>query len=77
MSVQTLQTLCRASIKFQNLKETKNAWHWKSHFIGKEGKALYFGSHKPKSGVNDSQTSTKGSPDFMYQFDEKINHYRL
>jgi hypothetical protein len=29
-----------------------------SHYIGKEGNALYFRSHKPKSGVNDSQTST-------------------
>jgi hypothetical protein len=38
----------RASIKFRNLevRDCKNLWHWKSHYIGK---ALNFGSHKPKS----------------------------
>jgi hypothetical protein len=28
----------------------QNLWYWKSHYIGKEGKVLDFGSHKPKSG---------------------------
>ena len=35
--------------------------NWKSQYIVKEGKALNFGSHKEKLGVNDSQTSTNGS----------------
>ena len=31
-------------------------------YIVTEGKALNFGSHKEKLGVNDSKTSTVGSP---------------
>jgi hypothetical protein len=34
------------------------------HNLGKEGKAIYFGSHKPKSGINDPQTSINGSLDY-------------
>ena len=34
----------------------------KSQFIVKKGKALNFGSHKEKLGVNDSQTSINGNP---------------
>ena len=36
--------------------------NWKSQYIVKEGKAVNFGSHKEKLGVNDSQTSTNSSP---------------
>ena len=36
--------------------------NWKSQYTVKEGKTLNFGSHKEKLGINDSQTSTKGSP---------------
>ena len=32
-------------------------------YIVKEGKALNFGSHTEKLGVNNSQTSTNGSPE--------------
>jgi hypothetical protein len=50
----------RVSITFQNLAVRV----WRPHCIGRERKGLYFGSHKPKSGVNDSETSTNhnGSP---------------
>jgi hypothetical protein len=42
----------------------QNVRHWKSHYIGKAGKALYFVNHKQKSGVNDSKLPQKsyGSP---------------
>ena len=43
----------------QRLPSLRN---WKSQCIVKDGKALNFGSHKKILGVNDSQTSTNGSP---------------
>ena len=44
----------------QRLPSLRN---WKSQYIVKEGKVLNFGSHKENLGVNDSQTSTNGSPE--------------
>ena len=48
----------QTSTTFQNLEVMRN---WKLQYIVKERKALNFGSHKEKLGVNDSQTSTIGS----------------
>jgi hypothetical protein len=40
--------------------ETESVWHWKSYYIGKEGKVLYFESQN-----QDFQTFTNGSPDII------------
>ena len=50
------------SLKFVSLR-LPILRNWKSQYIVKEGKTLNFGSHKENLGVNDSQTSTNGSPD--------------
>ena len=46
------------SFKIWKSETTKSS----QYIVIKEGKALNFGSYKEKLGVNDSQTSTNGSP---------------